>query len=155
MPRLVFRRITAPAVPPLRFSTAPPTSTSPAPGRPMRHLLSACCAVFAISGCSTANSASSSVSISEVTGQIVDRLEQVGTLEIDAATHEWSLAHDSFERQLEPVMRHNLPPGQILAIEYRFGRLGAVLGEAEAEEEAHRLGEALVAGVASIDMNMR
>jgi len=121
----------------------------------MRHLFSAFCAVFAFSGCSTANSASSSVSISEVTGQIVDRLEQVGTLEIDAATQEWSLAHDSFERQLEPVMRHNLPAGQILEIEYRFGRLGAVLGEDDAEEEAHLLGEALVAGVASIDMNIR
>ena len=116
----------------------------------MRLLLTACCAFCFVSGCSTANSAASTVSISEVAGEVVDHLENAGTLDAHDAQKEWAMAHDLFQRQLEPTLRHNLPAKRILSIEYRFGRLGAVLGDSAAEEEARLLGAEVASGAASI-----
>jgi len=86
-----------------------------------------------------------------VAAEVVHTIESAAaTLNSEAAAEEWTVAHDRFERELEPLLRAKYTDNEVAEIEYAFGRVHARLGTGEADEAARVLGERLAVMVAEL-----
>jgi hypothetical protein len=87
----------------------------------------------------------------KIAAEVVQSIESAAaTLNTDAAAEEWTVAHDRFEVDLEPLLRARYTDNQVAELEYAFGRVHARLGTGDADEAARQLGERLAVMVAEL-----